>query len=222
MDCTISPQNALAIDRILRVVKTHSISIDTTAKILFQLVSSDRTLVLNLSFEETFFSDLHLKKRLVTMPKQRFYMKKMKSLRIVCAEYTATFEYLFETHVLRRNVFYSTPSLFSVSFSSVCSGEALPSVLADAFGEISGHSIAFTASGDLGEISTKGTSIRFPMKLTGEFSVNTVGGNLKSIFEASSLFLQAIVNYEAQNSPLNIILVGTELRASFFTAVNDG
>lgn len=221
MNCTISPQNALIIDRLLKTIKTSMMSIDTTSKILFQLVSSDKTLVLDFNLEESFFNDLQLKKKLITIPKQKFYMKKMKSLRIIYAEYMLTFEYLFDEHIFRRNVFYISPSLFSMEFSPNYSGEINPNSLTEILKEIYGQSITFKISNNTGEILTKGMNVKFPLKFNGEFSVSSISNNLKNIFSVSDLFLQTIINYESSNSPLNFIFIGTEIKALFFTAVNE-
>lgn len=219
MDCTISPQNALMIDRLLRTVKTLTLSIDTTSKILFQLVSSDKTLALDLVFEDTFFSDLDLKRKAVTIRKHRFYMKKMKMLKITCTEYMFVFEYLFDTYVFRRNVFYSPPSLFAISFLPTCTVDVSSPALTEILKEIGGGPVTLSVLDNIAEVSARGTSARFPLRQEGRFSVDLISENLKCMFDVSDLFVGLTVNYEAPGSPVNLIFSGIEIKASFFTAV---
>lgn len=217
MDCTISSQNALLVDKLMKTINTSTMSIDTTNKILLQLVSSDKTIVLDIHLKEAFFDHLELKKRLVTIPKQKFHMKKMKLLKIVQKEYVLTFEYVFDKYIFKRNIFHNVPSLFKIGFIPRYSGEINPVVLSEMSEEIDAGPTTFKAS-RVGEIDTGRVSIKFPIEIDDEFSVDLVGGNLKNVFSVSDLFTQVVVNYEAPDSPLNFTFIGAEMKASFFMA----
>ncbi|ADM11949.2 uncharacterized protein Eint_080120 [Encephalitozoon intestinalis ATCC 50506] len=220
MDCMISPQNAFTIDRILQAVRTSTILIDTTKEITFQLVSSDKTLVLNLDLKETFFETLSSKNRLALIPRQKFYIKKMKLLKITTKEYIITFEYVFDKYILRRRVFYNPSSFFSVGFKTDYSGEVSPSIMRLALKEISDQLVTLKIDNGRGEIYNEETKMGFPLEFSGEFSVDLVGGNLRSMLEVSDLFARTIVNYGASNPSINFIFLGNEIRASFFAAIN--
>lgn len=220
MDCVLSSQNASAVDRMLQAVRAPMVSIETRNRVLLQAVAADRTLVLDLTLEESFFRTITPKCMTVTIPRQRFYMKKMKLLRITTNEYVVVFEYVFDGYVLRRSVFYNSPPLFAVCFKADCSGEVSLSTMGAASKEIGDGLIVLQVANGVGEIRGEGAWMRFPLGLDAEFSAEVMGSSLKGIFEVSDLFDQAIVIHGSSNSSINFVLTGQEARASFFLAAN--
>lgn len=220
MDCVISSQNAFMVDRILDTVGASMMLVDTTSGMAFHLVTHDRTLVLDLSLEESFFKSLSLKNRCILIPKQKFYIKKMKELKIVTNEYVMVFEYVFDKYTLRRRVFYSQSTRFAIDFKIDCTGEINPSVMGLALKEIGGNLVTLRVINNTGEICSEETRMKFPLALPSDFSVEVIGGNLKSIFEVSDLFIRMIISYGPTNLSINFVLLGNGAKASFFTAAS--
>jgi hypothetical protein len=220
MDCTLSAQNALVIDRILQCVKGTSISIDTTSRILLQAVSSDRTMVLDLVLEASFFSAFESHAVLLTIPKQRFHMRKMRHLRITKGEYLLTFEYVFDKHTFRRKVFLIAPHLYSVEHRPSFSSLVDASVLVEAFKELRGASATFTADDGTARLRSGGTEIAFAFRFGTALNISLIVPNLRDILNVHGLFVECRMCYESPGSPLNFIFHSPEYRASFFTAVH--
>ncbi|CAD26326.1 hypothetical protein [Encephalitozoon cuniculi GB-M1] len=220
MDCVMSSQNAFIVDRILQAVRTSAMLIDTTNEVAFQLIAADKTLILNLTLEKAFFTSLSLKNRLALIPRQKFYIKKMKLLRITTNEYVMVFEYVFDKYVLRRRVFYNQSQPFAIDFKIDLSGEINPNVLRLALKEIGEEIVTLRVAKDVGEIRGEETRMRFAVELHGEFSVDVIGGNLRSIFEVSDLFIRMGISYGSSNLSINFVFVGSGTKASFFVAIN--
>ncbi|AFN83435.1 hypothetical protein EROM_080120 [Encephalitozoon romaleae SJ-2008] len=220
MDCVMSSQNAFTVDKILDAVGASTMLIDTTNGMVFHLVTHDRTLVLDFNLEESFFKSLSLKNKCILIPKQKFYIKKIKELKIITNEYVMVFEYVFDKYTLRRRVFYSQSTRFVIDFKIDCTGEINSSAMGLALKEIGDHFATLRVINNTGEICSEGTIIKFPLTLPTDFSVKVIGGNLKSIFEVSDLFIKMIMSYGPTNLSINFVLLGNGTKASFFTAIN--
>ncbi|KAG5860440.1 hypothetical protein KMI_01g00740 [Encephalitozoon hellem] len=218
MDCVISSQNAFIVDRVLQAVGGSTILIDTTNEITFQMITPDRALVLNLSLEKSFFTSLSLKNGCALIPIQKFYIKKMKQLKITTNEYVVVFEYVFDKYALRRRVFHSQSALFTIDFKIDCTGEINSNVMGLALKEIGDNLATLRVANNTGEICSEETRMRFPLAFHTDFCVEVIGGNLKSVFEVSDLFIKMLINYGSSNSSINFVLLGNGARASFFVA----
>lgn len=116
MDCVISPKNALVLDKLMKTIKTSDLRIDTTSRILLQMVSDDKTRCCNILLDEAFFVSVKVKKKLCLLNKPKFYIPKMKALRIFNYEDVMLFEYELEGCVFRHRLFGHECSIYTLSF----------------------------------------------------------------------------------------------------------
>ncbi|KAH9410957.1 hypothetical protein HK407_09g13700 [Ordospora pajunii] len=220
MDCTITAHNSIIIDRMIQVIKTPTISIDTMHAVCIQVVSTDKTAILEFTLANCMFEDLALKNKHVSIPRQRFYMKKMKHLRITTNEYVMVFEYVFEGYVFRRSVFHACAQPFEIgSEPRMYATDLDPGMMKTMCKEIQNEKVEVRISNGMGEVSGNKSRVRFRLDCADEWKAKGIGRNLRNIFEISDLFCAMKMEYGPQSSSMKIVLVGDEIKASFFTAV---
>ncbi|TBU18175.1 hypothetical protein CWI42_090150 [Ordospora colligata] len=223
MDCTITARNSIIIDRMMQVIKAPTISINTMYTVCIQVVSTDKTAVLEFILGSSVFESLTLKNKHLSIPRQRFYMKKMKHLRITTNEYVMMFEYVFEGYVFRRSVFHAYAQPFEVGSEPRMYVIGLdPGMMKAMCKEIQNEKVEVRISNGMGEVRGSRTMVRFKMERTDEWKAKGIGKNLKSIFETSDLFHTMKMEYGPQSSSMKVVLVGDSVEASFFSALYTG
>ncbi|KAI5179508.1 hypothetical protein PAEPH01_2675 [Pancytospora epiphaga] len=121
MECIITPDKALLLDKLLRFYKASSILFDSTAGLLLQVVTPDLSQLKCIRPDDTFFSYIKLLNIVVSIPFQKFHIGNMKSLKIIQREYTTTLEYIFEEYKYTKVIDNIEGEVFDPEFEAIYS-----------------------------------------------------------------------------------------------------
>ncbi|KAK6089725.1 hypothetical protein P3W45_001227 [Vairimorpha bombi] len=217
MDCRISFKNASTLDKLCSVFKSSYLVIDTRQNVNFQLVSDSKNIVSNLTLNISFFEECQLKNMILKINKPRFSYAKMISLRIETTQSFLIFEYEFEDYVYRHRYVIFEGSLYQVPFVINRSDYIDSFLLYQVISQTSGQAkIKFDDS--CSEVYNENINLKFICTGFSGITFNFESDTFKNILSNNDLFDSCLLNWEDNESPINMNFYGTTISAFYFLA----
>ncbi|KAF9762222.1 hypothetical protein NGRA_2162 [Nosema granulosis] len=218
MDCIISPKNALILDKLMKTIKSNDLVIDTTSRILFQMVSDDKTKCCNLVFEDSFFISIKAKKKLMQISKPKFFIKKMKVLRMFTYDNVMVFEYEFEDYTYRHRFFIYETSIYHLVFNSSQSSPFDHNVLLEVLKQVH-KEVRMEIKDGFAYLTNEENVIKFKCCDLSDVGFDVCLSSFKTILSTCKVFNEALLCWEGEDCPINLVFRSSNIQISYFLAV---
>ncbi|EOB14931.1 hypothetical protein NBO_11g0004 [Nosema bombycis CQ1] len=219
MDCIISPKNALLLDKLMNSIKSNELIIDSNSKLLLQMVSDDKTKCCNISLDNDFFISVSLKNKLVVMNKPKFYMNKMKVLKIFTYDNMLVFDYEFEDYVYRHRFFAHKTNIFTINFTPCKVTNVDINLFLEVLKQVKNGDSKFVFDEEFAYIQNGENTIKFKCSNFNNVSFELCPTIFRMILSSCKMFNEAILCWENKGCPINLIFRSANIQASYFCAV---
>lgn len=221
MNCKISAEKTIMLDKLLKTTKSEFITFDTTASsVVIQLALPNFSQYTIIRLEQDFFESLEVHNKIFTIPFQKFYKPQMLSMEIEQIQNKSIFNYTMLNSVTYKKCITTLDiDLFDLEFDPaqtvkmdlLCMQKIIKNIkdkfitlsIGKGF-EIKSDTMQITSE-DLNDSNKK------------SFKIETE--KLKNILSISDLFDEFVVSYDDDEAALNIIFRGLEIFVSTFFTV---
>lgn len=220
MDCVLTAENTLIMDKLMRFPKSEIIVFDTTSPLTIQLLSANMTSMLQIKLNSGFFNSFYPKAIQIATPFLKFYMPGMKELTIKQSLAKTALEYKFDGYTYTKVVDNINGKMMDMEFIPTVSFKLdLP-----CFKEISKYikgRRAIISVGDVIRISCPGSCIEYKntmeVKENIEFTIDTE--ILKGLLYHSNIHYDHEFVYSNESDCLNVVFRGPSILMLFFIAI---
>ncbi|WUR02488.1 DNA damage checkpoint protein DDC1 [Vairimorpha necatrix] len=217
MDCKISPQNALMLDKICQTIKSQYLLIDITDKLRIQMVSDSKNVICNISFTSSFFLTSSLQNIVFRINKPRFSFSKMLNLKIESVPNFLIFIYEFDDYIYRHKYVIFNESVVDIPFNINKSDFIDPHLFYQVICQTSG-SAKIEFDDQFGIVSNENISLKFQCPGFTGISFKFETEIFKKILSINDMFDSCLLNWEDDDSPVNINFYGTTMSVFLFIA----
>lgn len=219
MDCIITPKNAIILEKLMRTIKSNDLVVDTTNRILFQMVSEDRTKCCNVALEDDFFISVKPKRKLIQINKPKFFIKKMKVLRIFTYDNVMVFEYEFEDYTYRHRLFTYETSIYTLVFNSVKTSIFNHQLFLEVLRQIKRGEVKVEFKEEFAHLTNEENTIKFKCCDLEDVSFELCLTSFRTILDVCKVFNESILCWEGDDCPINLIFRSSNIQVSYFLAV---
>lgn len=219
MECVLTPEATLLLDKLIKTTKCEYITIDTTSTPMIQLCSPDMSQYTIIRLEPIFFSIFKSLNRVVSIPYQKFYKPSMKSLEIQQFLEKTGFDYMLENANYTRRTYNLKGELFDLNFTSVktikidllCIKNILQRVKEDYIVICIGKCVEIFFGDTVVSINADVNEAPFKFKVE--------KGLLRNTILNADIFTDHVLAFSDGDSPMNVILRNSEVHFSSFISV---
>ncbi|ELA41022.1 uncharacterized protein VICG_01904 [Vittaforma corneae ATCC 50505] len=218
MHCTLSPENTILLDKLIKSTKTEMISIEVDSIFQIYLISPDLSQLTIIKLEPSFFESFENTVLIqVSFPVRKLYKQNIKALQITLNDYTINLEYIFNAMKHTQTFDCLEAEIFDLDFQCEREIEIKLPGLKRILREIKDKQIKIEMK-DSFKISGQHVEISIPQtNLDVDFTVDTE--KFKSIVKISDHFYTIKFNLPAEISPLNITMEAPEIFLSTFISI---
>ncbi|KAI4293126.1 hypothetical protein PAPHI01_2400 [Pancytospora philotis] len=221
MECTLTPESAIMLDKLLRLPKSELLVFNAASLLVVQLLSASMTSMAQIKLEPVFFAAYSARGIRAAIPHQKFHLPGMSQLTIRMGDLTTSLEYQFPSHTYTRtvdNLEHEPTDITFVPAKSVAIDFARIGTLLKGIKE----KCVTLSVGDSTQLSCKGTSIVLGAAAcdgrASNFRVETE--LLKLLLHFADLLCGSEVVLSDDENCLNAVFRGADILASVFVAIN--
>lgn len=219
MHFTLSPENTLFLDKLIRTTDTEFITLTWDSFLEVQLTTPDLSQLTIVKLQDAFFEELHGSGS-VSIPLTRFYHPSMKSLRVSITEetlYDSTSRYMVMEYAYAdirhtKRLGCLSVDVFDLDFAAKRSfGISLCGL-----GSILGKGILEIAIGNQLVIRGKMMEVCLNCSSSKEIRFGVEADRLKRVLAVADRFYESSLCFSEEPSPLNIVFQMPEVHYSTF------
>lgn len=245
MECTLTPEASLILDKILSINKTNYITIDTLVDLTIHFYSPELTQYTIIRIDPAFFTTFRTFRKITTFNFQKFHKAGIKSVEIDQASENITkIKYTFDKAVHYKSCDNVTIDLFDLDFVTISTFKLNLNCVKEVIKKIKDDFVVVSLNETYLKINYSNTVVSMPIEnaqytefMSSDTVVSTPIENaqytefMRSIsfkidrkiwlcsIQNAKLFSEHVLSYAGTNLPLNIIFRNSEMHLSTFISV---